>query len=190
LGRVESVTFVGADPIAIGPSNIKSDGEIQVGVPANCITGAGGSNTVAVQVDDGVNTPVSFANGWIYMATGPVQVVLPGIPINKVAYLVGPCETVSVFPTTFTDGSLQVFSCASGVPACVKIPIGGTTISQHGFTSALFPNSNIALFGWTTECQGCSPPGTYTGYFTLTAQNDKAPSNTVTACFSTSCTTH
>ena len=188
LSRVDSVTFVGADPIAIGPSNIKSDGEIQVGVPAICITGAGGSNTVAVLVDDGVNTPVSFANGWIYMATGPVQVVLPGIPINKIAYLVGPCEMVSVSIFTFPDGSLQVDSCQSGIQACVKIPT--TQTGQHGFTSAVFPNANIALFGWTTECAGCTPPGTYTGFFVAVAQNDKAPSNTVTACFSTSCTSH
>lgn len=184
LGRVESVTFVGSMPIAIGPSNIKSNREIEVGVPASCTLGG-----IAVQVYDGVNAPVSFGNGWLYTATGPVSVVAPGFPLSAIAYVVGPCETVSTTYVVFTDGSLQAGSCTSGIPACLKLSSFGQcpNLIPNALKQA-FPNATIALYCWNYSCAACTT--TSTGYFSVTAQNNQAPSNTVTTCLSSTCVGH
>ncbi len=185
LSRVRIVTFVGASPVAIGPSNIKSNGtKIEVGVPAFCVTGAGGSNSVAVNVDDGVNPVVSFANGWIYVATGPIQVFLPNVPLGAVAFLTGPCEDVGVNLGLF-QGGFAATDCNFQVPSCVKISF--PTVTQHGIESAVFPSANIALFRWTSDCSACLQHGTLHASFPATATNSKSGSG-VTVCAPASCT--
>jgi len=182
LGRVGTVTFVGAAPVAIGPSNINSAGtQIDVGVPAFCITGAGGVNTVAVTVDDGVNPLVSFANGWIYTATGPIQIFLPNVITPAIAFLVGPCEDVTVNYTP-SLGNRAWTNCNFVAASCITID---PVVVQHGVESILFPNANIAVFRPQSGCSGCGT-GTVTGAFPATAINSKSGSQ-VSLCVPVRC---
>jgi hypothetical protein len=186
LGRVKTVTFVGTPPVAIGPSNINSDGtKIDVGVPAFCVTGGGGANTVAVNVDDGVNPVVSFANGWIYTATTPIQIYLPNVPLGAIAFLAGTCEDISVVPSLFQPGGYAAIDCNFQVASCLQIT--NPTVLQHGIESIVFPNANIALFRWGADCSACLVHGTHNGAFPATATNARSGSQ-VTVCAPASCT--
>jgi hypothetical protein len=169
LGRVRTVTFVGTAPVLLGPSNINSAGtRIEVGVPVFCVTGGGGANAVAVIVDDGVNPVVSFANGWVYTATGPIQLFLPNVPLNAVAFLAGTCEDVAVTYSLYPDGGAAI-DCSFQVESCVEIT--SVSVLQHGLESIVFPNVNIALFRWGASCPACTGPGTTHAAFPATGTN-------------------
>jgi hypothetical protein len=183
LNRVKTVTFVGAVPVTIGPSNVSSDGtRIELSVPAFCVTGSGGANTVSILVDDGVNV-VTFMNGWIYTTTGPLLVSFPNVPIGAVAYLAGPCEDVTVTTTLTSDGYAFV-DCSFQIVGCIKVTSPG--VNQHGILSPFFPNANIAVFSWGRDCSGCTP-GTMTNYFRATATNVRSMTQ-LTSCLQTTCT--
>lgn len=182
LGRVKVVTFVGTGPITIGPSNINSAGtRIEVGVPTFCVTG--GANAVAVTVDDGVNPVVSFSNGWIYTATGPIQLFLPNVPLNAVAFLAGPCEDVAVTYSLYPDGGAAI-DCNFQVESCVAIT--NVTVTQHGLESVVFPNVNIALFKWGVNCAACTGHGTTRAAFPATGTNVRSGSQ-ASVCAPASC---
>jgi len=182
LSRVRSVTF-GSQRVPVGPSDIKGGTEIDVGVPAFCLTAA--SASVSVIADDQINTPVSFANGWIFTATGPIQVFVPNVPLGGVAFLVGPCENVVI---NIPSGSTSFVDCTFQGVGCVQIL--SPLLAQHGVVSTLFPNANIAVLTWNPDCSACSPKGsTFNGFFLATATNDKSGSQ-VSLCLATSCTAH
>ena len=193
LSRVVRVDFLGAySPVAFGPANIKSDRVIEISIPDGCV-GMNGTATVNVRVDDDINAPVQAPVGWTYQANQPIQLYAPFgvVPVNGVAYIVGPCENLSVVPDRFPDGSLHAFSCTNLNVSCVKILDGHYQTRQNAIPRPLFPNANIALFTWDQDCQDCSGgTGSYTGYFSVVATNDKLQSRTTTACLSTVCTGH
>jgi len=184
LGRVKQVTFVGASAIAIGPSNISTDGTtIDVGVPAICV--AGQSTSVAVTVYDGVNPPVSFANGWTYTTTGPYLINLPNLPFGTIAFLTGQCEDVGVALGLLQPGSFAPLDCNNvQIASCVSISFDG--VQQHGIESSVFPNSNIAVVRWTPRCTSCT--GTHPFHYSLvfTATNTRSNAQ-VTPCLNFTC---
>jgi hypothetical protein len=186
LGRVVSVTF-GNQEVMVGAGNHVSDGEIDVGVPAYCISGGPGTfgaTPVNILVTDGVNPVSTLMNGWTYQPTGPIQFFAPNVPISVVAFLVGSCESVSVTPAgagplfTATDCSLRVAAC---------VTIGNIRTTQRSIASTVFPGANIAFYQWDTDCSSCSLSGNkYTGVFTITATNTSS-TNSTSLCESTSC---
>ncbi|PYT07206.1 MAG: hypothetical protein DMF60_07580 [Acidobacteria bacterium] len=189
LGRVMTVTFVGASPQAIGPSNINSDGtRIELSVPAFCVSGAQAS--VSVLVDDGVNAPVSFANGWIYRTTGPIQIFIPGHLLSEIVYVVGQCEHLNVGVTTWTvpsigEGFVDTQGCAfnnSVNAGCARI---SWNFGEKGGLSILFPNANFGLLSWTTSCANCTAAGA--GFFLVDATNTNSNSRAPSICQPTSC---
>lgn len=182
--RVKSVTFVGAAPTSIGPSNITHSGtRMDVMVPAFCLIGA--SSSVAVAVDDGVNPVVSFANGWLYSPTDPVQLFLPNIPLGAIAFMAGPCEDVNVTIGLLQPGNYAPLDCNNlQTASCVAIGFNGPT--QHGIESTVFPNANIVVVRWTESCT-C---GTGTFHYSLKFTATNVRSNVqVSPCldFSRSC---
>lgn len=180
--RVISISF-GTQLVTVTASNIKSSTEINVTVPAFCVTGMQAS--VPVTVDDRNNAPVSFANGWIYTPTGPIPLpLLNNLPINKGAFLCGPCETIAITtPPPFPNATTAV-DCSYQTPACVGV--FGFSTQQHGIESTLYPNANIALLSWTANCGNCLVSGTtYTGFFPANATSS---SITVPACLTAKCT--
>ena len=192
FGRVSSLSF-GTAQMAIGPSNITSNGtRIEVSVPSFCVTGA--QSSVTVQVYDGVNPQVSFANGWIYTTTGPIQVFIPGYTgfgVNAVVYVVGQCEHLNVGVTSWTvpsigEGFLDTQGCDFNNPlnaSCARIL---WTFSEKMGLSTVFPNANFGLFTWTTSCANCGGGGG-SGYFLLDATNTNSNTRAPSLCRSTSC---
>ena len=175
----------------VGLSDHISDGEINVGVPAYCITAGAGTNgatPVNILVTDGVNAVSTLMNGWTYLPTGPIQFFAAGLPIGAVAYLVGSCETVSVTPA---PGDKSMFTWVancfpiSTTQSCVVV--GNFTLDQHSFQSTVFPAANIAVYQWGTDCSNCALTNTtYTGKFTITATNTSSNQST-SLCQSASC---
>lgn len=180
--RVRSVTFVGAAPTSIGPSSINRAGTIiEVGVPAFCLSGA--SNSVAVTVDDGVNPIVSFANGWSYSATGPLQIFLPNVPLGAIAFLTGPCEDIGVSYSLYPDGGAAV-DCSFQVESCVGV--SHVNVTQHGIESTVFPNANISLLTWRADCSSCFGTHPFHYAFPATATNTRS-GNPLALCVADGC---
>lgn len=191
LNRVVSLNF-GSQQVPIGPSNINSAGtRIEASVPSFCLTGANAS--VAVSVDDGINAPASFANGWIYTATGPLQVFLAGFQ-GAIVFVAGPCEHLNMGVTTwnvpsigdgFLDGSTNCSFSNPLAASCARI-INVTFVERFGL-STIFPNANFGVISWTTTCAHCTAgSGTVTGTFQADATNTNS-NVTARPCRSTSC---
>ncbi len=190
LGRVQSVTF-GSSPALVGPSNINRNGtRIEVSVPAFCVTGTQAS--VPVIVDDGINAPVSFANGWIYTATGPIQIFIRGVPTNSVVFVVGPCERLNIGATTWNvpgvgDGFLDNSqNCSFINVSCARIV--NVSFSEKTGLTTVFPNANFGLLTWGTSCASCTgATGTVSGTFLVDSTNTTSGRRAPTICQSASC---
>jgi hypothetical protein len=175
LSRVRTVSF-GSQQVTVGPSSIKSDTRIEVDVPPFCLTGA--SATVAILVDDGINAPVSFANGWAYFATGPIDASIPGV--GSRVFIVGPCEQMSMVVTTWQSGTVVGFldrnGCEfnnPGAASCVRI---NWSFQQSRGAFGIFPDVNVGVLTWTHDCNFCLGTGQFSGFFLANVTNTNAGS--------------
>jgi hypothetical protein len=196
LSFVKTVTF-GNQQVTVGPADLKSSSEIDVRVPAYCISTP--TQAVNVIVYDGFNAPVTFVGGWIYTPTMPIRLV--GVNVgergNFIAYAVGQCENANItietsVPVVGNPAQNYVFTdCSYSADSCVAVFNIPLRTSQLGNAApGVLPNANIGATTYSVTCDHCLVPNTtYTAAFPSFATNSVSGVQSPESCNPIQCAT-